>query len=55
MRTPLVIMIAIVVAILAFLVFYSQQRDATTQAQHGISAETPAPAGSEPGHSAGEK
>ena len=55
MRTPLVIVIAVVIAILAFLVFYSQQRDATTQAQQGISAETPAPGGAGPAHPAGEK
>lgn len=33
MKTPHVIVIATVVGILGFLVFYSQQRDATTQAQ----------------------
>ncbi len=54
MKTPLVIVIAIVVAILGFLVFYSQQHDMTTQAQQGISAETPAASVPAPAH-AGEK
>ncbi len=55
MKTPLVIVIAIVVAIIGFLLFYSQQRDATNQAQQGTSAEAPAQGGSAPAHSAGEK
>ncbi|MFI5296380.1 MAG: hypothetical protein ACHQ0Y_15310 [Thermodesulfovibrionales bacterium] len=43
MKTPLVIVIAIVVAILGFLVFYSQQRDATTQVQQqGVEVSAPA-------------
>ncbi|HSB32468.1 MAG TPA: hypothetical protein VLD55_12760 [Candidatus Sulfobium mesophilum] len=55
MKTPLVIVIAIVVGILGFLVFYSQQRDATTQAQQGIAAEAPAQGGAAPAHATGEK
>ena len=55
MKTPLVIVIAIVVAILGFLVFYSQQRDETTQAQQGVSTEAPAQGGPAPAHGSGEK
>ncbi len=56
MKTPLVIVIAIVVAILGFLVFYSQQRDLTTQAQQqGVSVEASAPGGAAAGHDSGEK
>ncbi len=49
MKAPLVVIILIVVAMLGFLTFYSQQREVTTQAQHGQSAgyseSTPAAAG----------
>ena len=55
MKTPLVIVIAIVVLILGFLLFYSQQRSVTSQAEQGTSAEAPAQGGSAPAHSAGEK
>ncbi len=54
MKKPLVIVIAIVVGILGFLVFYSQQRDVSTQAKQGVSAEAPAPGGA-PAPAAGEK
>jgi hypothetical protein len=56
MKTPLVIVIAIVVGILGFLVFFSQQRDVTTQAhQQEVSAEAPAQAAAAPAHASGEK
>ncbi len=49
MKTPLVIVIAIVVGILGFLVFYSQQHEMTTQAQQqGVSVEASAPGGPAP-------
>ncbi len=56
MKTPLVIVVAIVVGILGFLVYYSQQRDpATQQAQKQettVSAPAPGPA---PAQASGEK
>jgi len=56
MKTPLVIVIAIVVGILGFLVFYSQQRDATTQAQQQeTTVSAPASGGPAPAHASGEK
>ncbi len=56
MKTPHVIVIAIVVGILGFLVFYSQQRDVTTQAQQqGVSVEAPASSGVASAHASGEK
>jgi hypothetical protein len=56
MKTPLVIVIAIVVGILGFLVFYSQQHDMTAQAQQqGVSVEAPASGGEAPAHASGEK
>ena len=55
MKTPLVIVLAIVVAILGFLVFYSQQHEMTTQAQQGVSAEAPAQGAAAPAHGASEK
>ena len=56
MKTSLVIVIAIVVGILGFLVFYSQQRDATTQAQQqGVSVEASAPGGAAPAHASEDK
>ncbi len=48
MKTPHMIVIAIVVGILGFLVFYSQQRDVTTQAKQGVSVEAPASGGAAP-------
>ena len=56
MKTPIVIVVVIVVAILGFLVFYSQQHDMTNQAQqHGVSVEAPASGGAAPDHASGEK
>ncbi len=56
MKTPLVIVVAIVVGILGFLVFYSQQRDPVTQQaqqqESTVSAPAPGPA---PAQAAGEK
>jgi len=48
MKTPLVIVIAIVVGILGFLVFYSQQRDATTQQAQQQETTVSAPAAGGP-------
>ncbi len=48
MKTPNVIVIAIVVGILGFLVFYSQQRDATTQQAQKQETTVSAPASGGP-------
>ncbi len=51
MKAPLVIMIVIVVAILGFLTYFSQQREVTTQARQGQAAgyaSAPASGGSGP-------
>ncbi len=56
MKTPLVVVIAIVVGILGFLVFYSQQRDVTTQAQQQeTTVSAPAAPGPAPVQAAGGK
>ena len=48
MKTPHVVIIAIVVGILGFLVFYSQQRDATTQQAQKQESTVSAPASAGP-------
>ncbi len=57
MKTPLVVVIAIVVGILGFLVYYSQQRDpAAQQAQkHETTVAAPAAGIPAPAQAAGEK
>lgn len=56
MKTPLVIVIAIVVAILGFLVFYSQQHEMATQAQQQeTTVSAPASGSPAPAHASGEK
>jgi Tfp pilus assembly protein PilO len=56
MKTPHVIVIAIVVVILGFLVFYSQQHEMTNQAkQQETTVSAPASAGPVPAQASGEK
>ncbi len=56
MKTPHVIVIAIVVGILGFLVFYSQQRNVTTQAQRQeTTVSAPASGGPSPAEASAEK